>query len=246
LNSVQRRICIIKAGGTYPDIRAESGDFDNWIETGLGLSRGTVRIVDALDETTPLPAPAESAGVVISGAHAMITDDQPWMLRLAEWTRRMVTAQVPYLGICFGHQLLAKAMGGTVDFHPQGREIGTVPIELSNAAAADPLFAALPRHFLAHAVHAQSVRKLPKGATLLAGNAFEATHAFRIGSCAWGVQFHPEFTPERLAIYIEHLKPDLLAAGRDIDALRAGLAATPEAARLLPRFARIALADCFD
>ncbi len=237
-------ICIIKAGDTYPELAARDGDFDVWIAAGLGTD--AVRVVDPRDMTLPLPSASECAGVVISGAHAMLTDDLPWMQRLAEWTRKMVTAQVPYLGICFGHQLLATAMGGKVDFHPQGREIGSVPIELLPAAAADPLFAALPGQFVAHAVHAQSVRKLPKGATLLAGNAYEPTHAFRIGTCAWGVQFHPEFTLERLAAYLEHLSPDLIAAGRDIDVIRAGLVATPVAARVLPRFARLALAQAFE
>ncbi len=241
-----RPICIIKAGDTYPETLAQTGNFDDWLISGMKLEKSQVQVIDARDAAAPLPLPAACAGVVISGAHAMITDDAPWMLRLAEWTRRMVTAQVPYLGVCFGHQLLAKAAGGTVDFHPQGREIGSVPIELLAAAKADPLFAALPQHFLAHAVHAQSVRKLPKGATLLAGNAYEATHAFRVGACAWGVQFHPEFTAERLAVYIDHLTPDLLAAGRDIAAIRAALVNTPESASLLPRFARLALAEAFD
>ncbi len=244
MNRTTRPICIIKAGDTYPDLATKEGDFDTWIAAGLGTD--AVRIVDPRDMASPLPTAAECAGVVISGAHAMITDDAPWMLRLAEWTRKMVTAQVPYLGICFGHQLLAKAAGGTVDFHPQGREIGSVAIEMLAAAKADPLFAALPKQFMAHAVHAQSVRKLPKGATLLASNAYEPTHAFRVGACAWGVQFHPEFTQERLAAYLEHLSPDLLAAGRDIAAIRAGLVETPESASLLPRFVRLALAESFD
>jgi GMP synthase (glutamine-hydrolysing) len=244
LKSAQRPICIIKAGDTYPELAATEGDFDAWIDAAMGVD--DVRVVDPRDMTLPLPAAAECAGVVISGAHAMITDDLPWMRRLAEWTRKMVAAQLPYLGICFGHQLLARAMGGTVDFHPQGREIGSVPIKLRPAAQADPLFAALPSQFVAHAVHAQSVRKLPNGATLLAGNGFEATHAFRVGACAWGVQFHPEFTPARLTAYLEHLSPALLAAGRDLEAIRAGLVATPVAAGVLPRFARLARAQIFE
>lgn len=244
MKTAPRSICIIKAGDTYPDLAATDGDFDAWISAGLGTD--SVRVVDPRDMDSPLPTAAECAGVVISGAHAMITDDAPWMQRLAEWTRKMVTAQVPYLGICFGHQLLAKAMGGTVDFHPQGREIGSVSIELQPAAQTDPLFAALPKQFFAHVVHAQSVRKLPKGATLLAGNEYEPTHAFRVGICAWGVQFHPEFTPERLAAYLEHLSPDLRAAGRDIEAIRTGMVATPVASRVLQRFSRLAQAQAFE
>ena len=244
MTAKSRSILVIKAGDTFPELVTESGNFEDWLITGLGLPKDAVRIIDArLD--TPLPAPATFAGVVISGAHAMITDDLPWMRRLADWTRHAVTMQVPLLGICFGHQLLARALGGTVDFHPQGREIGSVLIELHSAAASDPLFAGMPARFPAHAVHAQSVRKLPRGAQLLAGNAYESTHAFRVGSCAWGVQFHPEFNSSRLAAYIEHFAADLQAAGRDVAQIRAGLVETPASASLLPRFARLALAvDC--
>ncbi len=233
-------VCIIKVGETYPDTVAQTGDFEDWLIAGMGLSPADVRMVDARFDA-PLPAPADCAGVLIGGAHAMITDDLPWMLRLTDWVRHVVTAQVPFLGICFGHQLLARAMGGSVDFHPQGREIGNVPIDLHPAAAADPLFAAMPRHFPALAVHAQSVTKLPAAATLLAGNGYEPHHAFRVGICAWGLQFHPEFNSARMSVYIDHLTPALQSAGKDVAAIRAGLAETPAAARLLTRFARLAL-----
>jgi GMP synthase-like glutamine amidotransferase len=115
------QICIIKAGIRFPENLAETGDFDDWLIAGLGLPRNEERVIDAR-EAAKLPAPSECAGVVISGAHAMITDDLPWMQRLSDWTRRLVTAQVPFLGICFGHPLLARAMGGQVGLHPQGRE----------------------------------------------------------------------------------------------------------------------------
>ncbi len=236
------QICIVKAGSTFPETVAASGDFEDWLIAGLGLRPEQVRVVDA-SQSDALPPPDECAGVVVTGAHAMITDALPWMLRLSDWTARVVAAQVPFLGICFGHQMLARAMGGKVDFHPDGREIGSVAIERHAAAASDPLFADMPARFHAHVVHAQSVRKLPKGATLLAGNAFEPTHAFRVGGCAWGVQFHPEFDTARMALYLDHFAPALQAAGRDAASIRAGLIETPESASLLPRFARLARAQ---
>jgi GMP synthase (glutamine-hydrolysing) len=95
-------------------------------------------------------------------------------------------------------------------------------------------------------VHAQTVSKLPAGATLLAGNAYEPTHAFRVGICAWGVQFHPEFNPARMAVYLDHFAPVLQAAGVDAAAIRAGLVDTPESAGLLSRFVRLARAQSFE
>ena len=231
-------LCLVKAGGTYPDAATRLGDFEDWLHQGLGLPRRALRVVDGRD-ATDLPAPEECAGVVMTGSHAMVTDRLPWMEQLADWVRRQVHAQVPYLGICFGHQLLAQAMGGRVDYHPAGREIGTVDIELTPGAAEDVLFSALPRRFTAHAVHAQSVRDLPPGATRLAGNAFEPTHAFRVGASAWGIQFHPEFSVAHMEVYVERLRPALIDAGHDIPAILAGLAETPDSAVLLRRFARL-------
>jgi GMP synthase (glutamine-hydrolysing) len=89
-------------------------------------------------------------------------------------------------------------------------------------------------------VHSQSVRELPPGATLLAGNTFEPHHAFRVGKCAWGIQFHPEFNQERMDTYVHHLAQQLCAAGRDCQQIRARLCDTPTAASLLPRFAAMA------
>jgi GMP synthase (glutamine-hydrolysing) len=98
-----------------------------------------------------------------------------------------------------------------VDYHPGGREIGTVDIDLLPAAVDDPLFASLPPGFSAHVVHAQTVMEPPPGAVRLAENAFEPTHAFRVGRRAWGVQFHPEFDLVRMTGYVDRLAADLVA-----------------------------------
>lgn len=137
--------------------------------------------------------------------------------------------------------MLAHALGGEVAHHPQGVEIGTVTVQRHAAAAKDPLLGALPEAFSAQAVHWQSVRRLPPGAVLLARSTHEAHHAFRIGDCAWGVQFHPEFSVEALRAYLDGLGDTLAREGSDAAQIRAGLKDTPEAASVLPRFARLAL-----
>ena len=109
------------------------------------------------------------------------------------------------------------------------------------AAKTDPLLGTLPDEFDAQATHWQSVRRLPPGAVLLAGNAFEPHHAFRVGPCAWGVQFHPEFSAEALRAYLDGMGPSLAREGRDAAQISAGLKDTPEAASVLPAFARFAL-----
>ncbi len=227
------RLCILKAGETFPETAARLGDFEDWLIAGLGLPGHDIQILDPRREPA-LPELPACAGAIMTGSHAMVTDDTPWMRRTADWLARLVEAERPFLGICFGHQMLARAFGGRVDYHPGGREIGTVEIERAPAAADDPLFQCLPARFRAHAAHAQSVRELPAGAVHLAGNDFEPHHAFRLGPAAWGVQFHPEFGRAHMAAYIDRLAP----AGT-----RPNLADTPEAAALLARFADLAYAS---
>jgi GMP synthase (glutamine-hydrolysing) len=231
-------LCILKAGATFAAAARHFGDFEHWLAHGLMLPEQALRVID-LRAPAPLPAPRACAGAIMTGSHAMVTERAAWMLRAAEWLRALLAARRPYLGICFGHQLLAQALGGHVDYHPRGREIGTVDILLQPASGDDPLFRHLPARFRAHAVHAQTVLQLPPGAVHLAGNAFERHHAFRVGERAWGIQFHPEFQRAHMHAYVDEFAPRLRAAGQDVAAIRAGVAETPEAAALLRHFARL-------
>lgn len=235
-----KKIVIIKAGSTYVDTAEKFGDFDAMISRGLNISAEHVKVINAF-EGEPLPDPSACHGIVITGAHCMVTDNLPWSLAIEAWLPKVVQAQVPLLGICYGHQLLGRAMGGRVDYHPQGEEVGTVAIQLRPESAGDPLFDRLPRQFLANVSHAQSVLALPPGAVLLAANDFEPHHAFRLGSCAWGVQFHPEFTLDITRDDILKQADELTLAGRDVGALLQDLRETPQASSLLATFAQLAI-----
>ncbi|NCB13683.1 MAG: GMP synthase, partial [Erysipelotrichia bacterium] len=83
--------------------------------------------------------------------------------------------------------------------------IGTVDIQLEDHAKDDELFCNLPNSFKAHTVHSQTVIKLPKNATRLAFNNHDINHAYRVGSKAWGVQFHPEFDTDAMNLYINEV-----------------------------------------
>ncbi len=130
-------------------------------------------------------------------------------------------------------------MGGLVAYHPGGREIGTVSITLTPEGKKDRLLGALPDMFMAHTTHAQTVSRLPTGAKLLAQNSFEAHHAYRIGTNAWGVQFHPEFTADIMNGYVKEQTGTLVKDGHDIKALQSAICNTDQANGLLKRFMRI-------
>jgi GMP synthase (glutamine-hydrolysing) len=236
-----RPLLILKTGSTHAHIRERLGDFDDWIASGLRQGGATHIVTHDARQLQPPPAPDRLAGVVITGSHSMVSDREEWSESLRPWLRLAVGTGTPVLGICYGHQLLAHALGGEVDHHPGGVEIGTVKVALHEAAREDPLLGHLPSHFAAQAVHWQSVRTLPPDAVLLAGNEHEAHHAYRVGERAWGVQFHPEFSNQALQAYLDGLGPTLSREGRDAARIAAHLQPTPEAASVLPAFARIAL-----
>lgn len=233
-----KTLYIIKAGSTFKAERARLGDFDEWVLHGLGSVACPVSVVDAAGGA-PMPPVGDCAGAVVTGSHAMVTHDLPWSIGIERWIRELIDAGVPYLGICFGHQLLGRAAGGEVGYHPLGSEVGTVGVELSAEAADDPLFCGLPGAFAVHATHAQTLLRLPPGAVRLAANAFEPNHAIRVGSTAWGVQFHPEYRREIMQAYVREQTAALLAAGQDAGVVLDAVSETPEAARVLTNFARI-------
>jgi GMP synthase (glutamine-hydrolysing) len=230
-----KTLYIIKTGTSFPTVLQKHGDFDQWTRNALGATSLPVKVIDV--ECLPaLPAPADCAGVAVTGSHAMVTDDLDWSLKLEEWLRQLVAAEVPIFGICYGHQLLARACGGVVGYHPLGKEIGTVSVERSDESDRDPLFKDLPRSFVAHVTHAQTVLELPPQAVRLAQNSFEPHHAFRLGSCAWGVQFHPEYSSTHETFYVQEQAEELCEAGRDISEILSTITETPVAAQLIRNF----------
>jgi GMP synthase (glutamine-hydrolysing) len=147
--------------------------------------------------------------LVLGGAMGAYDDDRcPWLTP----TKQLIAATVvrtdkAFLGICLGHQLAAVALGGTVARNPAGTAIGLRPVELTESGRADPLFRWVERG--ARAVHwnddvvttmpASSRVTMPGRSTVLAVAPDGSVQAARYGLLAWGVQFHPEVSPEVFA-----------------------------------------------
>jgi len=232
------RLLIVKTGSTVPELRARRGDFEDWIAAGMGLARDAVDVV-AVDQGEQLPAPDAPSGVVVTGSSALVSERLPWSERTAEWLARATLRGTPVLGICYGHQLLAHGLGGTVGRNPRGREIGTVVVRTLEPAQADPLLAVLGPAEPAHTTHVESVIALPAGAVRMAESDLDPVQAFAVGERAWGVQFHPEFDAHAVRAYLTARRDAASAEGLDPDALLAGVRETPSGPRLLRRFAEL-------
>jgi len=216
------------------------GDFEDWIQSTMQTTDQQVVIFDATSGN-PLPTFSGWTGILISGSHAMVTDHLAWSQKTAGWLAEAHKREIPMLGICYGHQLLAQALGGKVGDNPNGLEFGTVEIQLTQQAHLDALFGWLPTIFKAHVCHAQTVLKLPPHARLLATSQLDGCQAFSIGKSTWGVQFHPEFSAAALIYYINHFKDQLSKEGKDAVQLIPHCCETPLAARLLTQFKELRL-----
>ena len=140
-----------------------------------------------------------------------VNDPDPWIADELRFIRRSVEAGVPFLGICLGSQLLAKAMGGRVYKGP-GTEIGLTRIGLTDAGRADPLFANAPAPLDVFEWHGEGI-EAPPGATVLASSKLFPVQAFRCGPRALGLLFHAELEASGIRALCEKCPEDAAKAG---------------------------------
>lgn len=148
-------------------------------------------------------------GLVLLGGGFMPDDDvhHPFLARERRLTTEALDLEMPLLGLCLGGQLLAHVTGGGVTAKSGETERGMCALTVLPAAADDPLFGDLPgvpdEPLWMIENHEDSVTALPPSATLLVSSGECPIQAFRVGERAWGLQFHPEVRPERVATWDE-------------------------------------------
>jgi len=218
---------VLAGTGLKPDelvrVRLEQGplgevELDDW--SGIILGGGPFNMSD----------PDEDKSLVQHRVEAELHD-------LAE---RVVAADVPFLGACYGIGVLGTRRGGLVD-QTYAEPIGALPVRLTAAGLQDPLFGELPDVFDAYLGHKEAVSRLPEGAVLLASTDTCPVHAFRLGRNVYATQFHPELDATALCdrvdaysshgYYAPHEQESLKVAARE--------AMVTEPVRLLARFVEL-------
>lgn len=193
------------------------GNVGPWLE-GAGVELDVVEPWNGV--ALPADVTAYDALVVMGGPQQAYDDaSAAWLPATKELLRQAVSASVPTLGICLGAQLLAEATGGRVEPGADGIEAGARLVAKRDAAWDDELFADVPFTPTVVQWHEDAIVDLPPGAVHLAASPRYENQAFRLGSCAWGLQFHIETPPEMVRHWGAHYSRAVEEAGLDPVAL---------------------------
>ncbi|MEK9130237.1 MAG: gamma-glutamyl-gamma-aminobutyrate hydrolase family protein [Patescibacteria group bacterium] len=211
-----------------------------WFEKGLGWdnteNRERLQTVNAISEIHNYPEMGEISGIIIGGSPHMVGEDEEWMKTLQEYIRIAANKNIPLLGVCFGHQMIAKAFGGKVEKTPQ-REFGTVQIDLTDEGAKDELFRDLPTRLDVLMSHSDSVSEIDtETIKSLALNKHNINQVIKVGDNVRGIQFHPELTKEILEAVAIIRAEVIKNEGLNIEQIVRNLKNAPEAQRVLKNF----------
>jgi len=189
------KIGILQAGETPDEMRGKHGDYNDVFKRMLvdrGFEFSTYRVFDGA-----LPSGVNDRdGWLITGSKFGVYEPHDWIPPFEDFLRRSYAASVPIIGVCFGHQILAQALGGTVEKFSGGWSVGAVDYKTSEEKTT------------VMAWHQDQITRLPEGATVIGQSDFCQYAMLAYGDRALSIQPHPEFTTEFMR--------DLINAKRDI------------------------------
>lgn len=231
-------VVLLKLGCTLAETVRRVGDYEAWFQRAL--PEEVLGLVDAEDPDAALPD--DISALIIMGSIHSVYEGTDWIKRGMDLARQALDADVPTLGVCFGHQLLTEVLGGKVERHEGGFEGGTVSVDLTDAGREDPLFDGLVGPVVVNESHGDTVTRAPEGAKVLAYNDHDGHQAMRLGEKVWSVQFHPEMSRPEVVLALKGHREKMIARGLDPEAAIRAARVTPHGPRLLRNFLRLARA----
>lgn len=194
------QIGILQTGESPDALRADMGDYPDFFETLLAGRGLTFRRWPVLRNEFP-GSVTECEGWLITGSRFGAYEDHPWIPPLEDFIRKAYAAHVPVVGICFGHQIIAQAMGGKVQKYGGGWSVGPTEYDFGG------------EKITLNAWHQDQVVEKPEGAQVVASTPFCANAGLLYDDRMFSVQPHPEFRKEFMEGLIRYRGPGLVPEG---------------------------------
>ena len=194
-----KKIIVFDCGQSILEVSQQFGYAPDWIIEILRHTECTFRRVKAFEGETVTYRDGDAW--IITGSPQSVYDELDWMLDLEDKIRKTQSLNKAILGICFGHQIIAKSFGGRVELNPNGWELGAYPIELTKMGLKSGLLSGFLNNTIVYQSHGDCVITLPENAVELAVNN-KGTQAIKFDNNIYGVQFHPEFTWDIIKKYV--------------------------------------------
>ena len=228
----QKRILLIVTGHTIEPVRSMFQNTEAHFANAIG-NAGQLHPYAICEDwpTKPTPNLSEFDGVIMTGSASMVGDNSPWIQESKKLVEQCIRDEIPFLGVCFGHQILGAVCGAKVGPNPSGRANGSRLVNLTQEA---PIFNGLPSSFWAQISHRDVVLENRPEFNVIATAPHDARHAIEVGKTAFGVQFHPEWDIHISRAYIDARQEVLGEAVAN--AMRATLTESPVAGLILKRF----------
>lgn len=187
------KLGVLQVGPMNPAL-AEHGGYSEMFEALLAPLDPSIVFTSypVIDDVIP-GAVDEQDGWLIGGSKYGVYEDLPWIEPLKDFIRRASAAGVPVVGICFGHQIIAEALGGRVEKSGKGWGLGALSYHLTERG---PWMTEAPADLRIHAMHQDQVVEKPEGARVLMQSEFCEYAGLAYGDTVFSMQPHPEFSPE--------------------------------------------------
>jgi GMP synthase (glutamine-hydrolysing) len=214
-----KRFAVLKAGTANPEARKRLGDCGEMFISLLSDPGETWDVYDVEHGVFPEDVSSHE-GYVITGSRYSVYEDRPWIKELLELVREIYRREIRLVGVCFGHQVAALALGGEVGLNPKGWDMGLKELTLTDAAKGLRSFQGVPNPTRILVSHMDVVTRMPDRAVRLAYSERTEFEMFMLGRSVLSLQGHPEYDGEVIREIIDLLSglsilpPDRAGEGR--------------------------------